>query len=168
MHFNPQKCFFVRPTHARHVKHFNYTLGYSILQETDSHPYIGVCIAKDLTWNKHIHQTTASANCTFAFVRRHLYSCPQNINTTAYTPLVHPLLGYSSSVWDPHTEVLINNIEMVQRRAASFCHNDLTSRETGCVSEIIKLITPRATNNQENKQTSHHISQSHPQSSILA
>ena len=66
----------MRLTHAGHVKHFNYTLGDSVLQETDIHPYLGVCIAKDLTWNKHIHQITASANRTLAFIRRNLYSCP--------------------------------------------------------------------------------------------
>ena len=101
MHFNTQKCFVMRITHARHVKHYNYTLGDSTLQETDSHPYLGVCITKDLTWNKHIHQITASANRTLAFVRRNLHSCPKNIKTTAYTTLVRPLLEYSSSVWDP-------------------------------------------------------------------
>ena len=130
-------------------------LGDSTLQETDSHPYLGVCITKDLTWNKHIHQITASANRTLAFLRRNLHSCPKNIKTTAYTTLVCPLLEYSSSVWDPHTQVLLNKIEMVQRRAARFCHNDYTSRETGCVSEMIKklhlkLLTTRRTNRRLN------------------
>ena len=77
MHFNTQKCFVIRITHARHIKHYNYTLGDSTLQETDSHPYLGVCITKDLTWNKHIHQITASANRTLAFVRRNIHSCPK-------------------------------------------------------------------------------------------
>ena len=151
MHFNTQKCFVMRITQARHIKHYNYMLGDSTLQETDSHPYLGVCITKDLTWNKHIHQITASANRTLAFVRRNLHSCPKNIKTTTYTTLVRPLLEYSSSVWDPHTQVLVNKIEMVQRRAACFCHNDYTSRETGCVSEMItklhlELLTTRRTN----------------------
>ena len=101
-----------------------------------------------LNWS---HQITASANRTLAFVRRNLHSCPKNIKTTVYTTLVHPLLEYSSSVWDPHTQVLINKIEIVQRLAARFCHNDYTSRETGCVSEMItklhlELLTTRRTN----------------------
>ena len=132
MHFNPDTCFVVRLTHARNVKQFNYTLGNTTLQETDSHSY--------LNWNKHIHQITASANRTLAFIRRNLHSCPINIKTTAYTTLVRPLLEYSSSVWDPHTQVLINQIEMVQRRAARFCLNDYTSREAGCVSEMLKQL----------------------------
>ena len=86
-----QKCFVMRITHARHVRHFNYTLGDSTLQETDSHPYLGVCITKDLTCNKHIHQITDSANRTLAFVRRNLHSCPQ----TSKQPPTQPLFAHS-------------------------------------------------------------------------
>ena len=99
MHFNPDKCFVMRLTHARNIKQFNNTLGNATLQETDS--YIGICITKDLNWNKHIHQITASANRTLAFIRRNLHSCPINIKTSAYTTLVRPLQEYSSSVWHP-------------------------------------------------------------------
>ena len=140
MHFNPQKCFVMRLTHARHLTRFNYILGDTSLQETDNHPYIGVHITKDLTWNKHIHQITATVNRTLAFVRRNLYSCPQqlqHIKNSAYTTRVRPLLEYSSSIWDPHTKTLVNKIEMVQRRAARFCRNDYKTIEQGCMSEMI-------------------------------
>ena len=140
MNFNPDKCFVMRLTHARNIKQFDYTLGNTTLQETDSHSYLGICITKDLNWNKHIHQITASANRTLAFIRRNLHSCPINIKTIGYTTLVRPLLEYSSSVWDPHTQTLINQIEMVQRRAARFCLNDYTSREAGCVSEMLNQL----------------------------
>ena len=112
-------------------------LGDKSLQETDNHPYLGVHITKDLTWNKHIHQITATANRTLAFVRRNIYSCRQHIKKSVYTTLVCPLLEYSSSVWDPHTKTFVNKIEMVQRRAARFCHNDYKTIEKGCMSEMI-------------------------------
>ena len=146
MHFNPQKCFVMRLTHARHMTRFNYILGGKSLQETDNHPYLGVHITKDLTWNKHIHQITATANRTLAFVRRNHYSCHQHIEKSAYTTLVRPLLEYSSSVWDPHTKTLVNEIEMVQRRAARFCHNDYKTIEKGCVSEMIRKLNLEALN----------------------
>ena len=60
MHFNPQKCFVMRLTHARHPTRFNDILGDESLQETDNHPNLGVHITKDLTWNKHIHHITAT------------------------------------------------------------------------------------------------------------
>ena len=52
MHFNPDKCFVMRLTLTRNIKQFNYTLGNTKLQETDSHSYLGICITKDLNWNK--------------------------------------------------------------------------------------------------------------------
>ena len=131
MHFNPQIFFVIRLTHARHLTRFNYILGDTSLQETDNLPYLGVHITKDLTWNKHIHQITAAANRTHAFVRRNLYSCPQHIKKSAYTTLVRPLLEYSSSVWDHHTRTLVNKIEMIQRQVARFCHNDYKTIERG-------------------------------------
>ena len=61
------------------------------------------------------------------------------LKKSAYTTLVRPLLEYSSSVWDPHTKTLVNKIEIVQRRAARFCHNDYKTIEKGCtcMSEMI-------------------------------
>ena len=37
----------------------------------------------------------------------------------------------------PCTKTLISKIEMVQRRAAHFCHNDYKTIEKGCMSEMI-------------------------------
>ena len=87
MHFNPEKCFVMK---ERNIKQFNFTLGNTILQEKDNHSYLGICITKDLNWNKHIHQITASGKRNLAFIRRNLHSCPIHIKTTAYTTLVRP------------------------------------------------------------------------------
>ena len=35
----------------------------------------------------------------------------------AYKGLVRPILEYGSSVWDPHDEGLIDDLEKVQKRA---------------------------------------------------
>ena len=86
-----------------------------------------------------MHQITATTNRTLAFVRRNLYSCPQHIKS-ASTTIVRPLVEYSSSAWDPHTKTLVNKIEMVQTRAARFCHNDYKTIENGCVSEMIRKL----------------------------
>ena len=53
----------------------------------------------------------------------------QHIKQSAYTTLVRPLLEYSSSVWDPHIKTLVNKIELVQKRAARFCHKDYKTIE---------------------------------------
>ena len=42
----------------------------------------------------------------------------------AYKTLVRPILDYCSSVWGPHTQTLINQLEAIQNRAARFVTGD--------------------------------------------
>ena len=82
--------------------------------------YLGVTITKDLKWNTHISNVCTKANRTLGFLRRNLFSCPQDVREAAYKGLVRPILEYGSSVWDPHYEGLIDDLEKVQKRAARF------------------------------------------------
>ena len=43
----------------------------------------------------------------------------------AYKDMVRPILEYGSSVWDPHTGRLQEELEKVQNRAARFCDQKL-------------------------------------------
>jgi len=140
MHFNIAKCFVIRITHKREPNNFEYTLGNSILQSTDSSLYLGVTLTHKQTWNKHIDNITSSANRTLGFIRRNLYSCPQHIKESAYKTLVRPLVEYSSPVWDPHTKIKINQIEMIQRRAARFVTGDYKSKSPGCMTDMLHTL----------------------------
>ena len=51
MSFNVKKCFIMRITHVRNPKIFDYKLGECILEETNSHPYLGVNITNNLSWS---------------------------------------------------------------------------------------------------------------------
>ena len=97
MNFNPKKCFVMRLTHARHMTRFNYILGDKSLQETDNHPYLGVHITNDLTWNKHIHQITATANRTlhssdaiFTHALNILKNLPTQLLFVHFLNILHP------------------------------------------------------------------------------
>ena len=136
--FNPAKCHVMRLTHAKSPKHYTYKLGESVLSEVTGHPYLGIHISNDLTWNAHVNQMVSKANRTLGFVTRNLYSCPRHVKESAYRTLVRPLLEYSSAAWDPHTRVLIDGIERVQRRAARFVYNDFSSMSEGCVTNMLK------------------------------
>ena len=114
----------MRLTHSRTPKIYSYELGGHILQYTNNHTYLGIDICNNLSWNKHINRIVSSASRSLGFIKRNLYSCPKHIKATAYLTLVRPLLEYSSSVWDPHSQDLINKLERVQRRAARFVVND--------------------------------------------
>ena len=73
-----------------------------------------------MRWNAHVSNVCTKANRTLGFLRRNLYSCPQEVKEAAYKGLVRPVLDYGSSVWDPPGVVLQEELESVQKRAARF------------------------------------------------
>ena len=109
-----------------------------ILQLVESTPYLGVTLTKDLTWSKHIGIINSKANSTLGLIRRNLAKCPHQCRKTAYTSLVRSTLQYASTVWDPYYEKDIQALERTQRKAARFITGDYHSRESGCMTRMLK------------------------------
>ena len=76
----------------------SYTL---VLENVENIKYLGVTITNDLQWNTDINNVCTKANRTLGFLRRNLNACPQEVKEEAYKGLVHPVIEYSGSVWDP-------------------------------------------------------------------
>ena len=108
------------------------------MQETKSHTYLGVELSHDLKWTNHINRITAKANSVLGFVRRNLHPLPRELKITAYQTLVRPHLEYCATVWDPHSQLHIKQLENVQRRGARFVFNDYrwTSSVTKMLNEV--------------------------------
>ena len=102
----------------------------------DNIKYLGVTITNDLKWNTHISNICTKANRTLGFLRRTLFSCPQNVKEAAYKGMVRPILEYGSSVWDPHPDKLQEELEKVQNRAARFVTRNYIY-ETGSMTGIL-------------------------------
>ena len=86
--------------------HASYTLEGTDLENVESIKYLAVTITNDLRWNKHVSNVCTKANMTLGFLRANLHSCPQEVKEAVYKGLVHPVLEYGSSVWDPPGVVL--------------------------------------------------------------
>ena len=114
MIFNPTKCFVLRITTGRQPIIYPYDMEGHILGTVNHNPYLGVELSSTLSWNDHIGNITTKANKTLGFIRRNLSKCPMNIKRQAYITLVRPTLEYASSVWDPHLQKHIQQLEMVQ------------------------------------------------------
>ena len=54
----------------------------------------------------------------------------------AYKGMVRPILEYGSSVWDPHTGKLQEELEKVQNHATRFVTRNYVY-ETGCMTDIL-------------------------------
>ena len=78
--------------------------------------YLGVTIANDLKWNTHVSNICTKANRTLGFLRRTLFSCPKNVKG-----MVRPILEYGSSVWDPHTGKLQEELEKGSKSWGKVC-----------------------------------------------
>ena len=101
--------------------------------------HLGVLITSDLRWNTHVSHVCTEANRTLGFLRRNLYSCPQEVKEAAYKGLVRPVLDYGSSVLDPPGVVLQEELESVQTRAARFVRGNYdyeTGRMTGILGQL--------------------------------
>jgi len=50
--------------------------------------------------------------------------------------MVHPVIEYASSVWDPYTFTNTSKLESIQRRAVRFCFNDFSNH-----SSVTKILS---------------------------
>ena len=137
MRFQPVKCNMMQLTRKRIKKiHASYTLEVTNLENVESIKYLGVTITSDLRWNTHVSNVCTKAKRTLGFLRRNLYSCPNEVKEAAYKGLVHPVLDYGSWVWDPPGVVLQEELESVQKRAARFVTGNY-NYETGSMTGIL-------------------------------
>ena len=137
MRFQPVKCNMMQLTR----KHLNkiqasYTLEGTVHENVDNIKYLGVTITNDLKWNTHITNICTKANRTLGFLRRTLFSYPQNVKEAAYKGMVRPILEYGSSVWDPHTDKLQEKLGKVQNLAARSVTRNYVY-ETGSMTGIL-------------------------------
>ena len=113
-----------------------YTLEGTDIENVESIKYLGVTITSDLRWNTHVSNACTKANRTLGFLRRNIYSCPQEVKEAAYNGLVRPVLEYGSSVWNLPAVVLQEELESVQKRTARFVTGNY-SYETGSMTGIL-------------------------------
>ena len=97
MEFNPSKCQVLHMSRSRKPIMSRYFMHKQELESVDTAKYLGMNISKDMSWNTHIDNITASANRTLGLVKR-------NVQTKNK-----------------------DKIEMVQRRAATWVSYDYST-----------------------------------------
>ena len=116
-------------------------MGGDPLTWTDSAPYLGVLLNKNLSWSEHIRSATSKARRTLGALRRNLKQCPRPLKERAYLAMVRPTLEYASCIWDPHLKQDIQLLESVQRRAARFVLNKPHRRSASKHDSVTEMIS---------------------------
>ena len=114
----------------------NYKLNGILLPQVSNVKYLGVYFSSDLSWSYHVQRIIAKSNRSLYFIMRNLKGAPLYVKAQAYKSLIRPILEYCSSVWDPYHNYLINDLEMVQQKAARFVHNNFKS-----IAEVSKMVS---------------------------
>lgn len=101
----------------------HYILNNQVLVKTKNCKYLGVTMEQNLTWKNHITKMVSKANRALHFVMRNLKGSLPSTKQHAYLCLIRPLMEYCCGVWDPHTAVLNDMVNKVQRKAARYVIN---------------------------------------------
>ena len=83
MTFNPTKCYTLRISRLHSTIEYNYNISGSILNPVSDHPYLGVHLSSELSWNKHINIITTKASNELNFLRRNLSKCSTDVKSMA-------------------------------------------------------------------------------------
>ena len=122
--FNQLKCKCLRVTRKIQPTTYPYKIKDKELTTTSVEKDLGIWVASDLTWTKHVLERCAKANKLLGFVRRSGGEISNSrTRRKLYLSVVRPVFGYASQVWSPQTIGLIRRIERVQRRASKYILN---------------------------------------------
>ena len=138
MEFHPKKCQVLNITNKKKPVKYPYTIHGHVLDTVKSAKYLGVHIQSQLNWNTHVTKIANKANATLSFLQRNLRKSPNTTKELAYKSMVRPILEYSSTVWDPHTQENASKLERVQRRAARFVKNEYN--QTASVTHLLQQL----------------------------
>ena len=113
--FNEEKCKSLSITRCNEPIVYPYKIKGKQLTLTPTEKDLGIWIASDLTWSKHVLNRCARANKLLGYVKR----CSGEISNvrarrSLYLYLVRSVFGYSSQVWSPQTVILMQRVERVQ------------------------------------------------------
>ena len=120
MEFKQSKCQVVDITRSKRPIQTSYSIHGQVLKYVDSARYLGVDIASDLNFTKHVNPITANASKSLRYLKRNKLTKHSGIREAAFS---RTQLEYTSTVWSPNTKQDINKIEIIQRRAVRWTLN---------------------------------------------
>ena len=109
----PEKCEVINFSKHKHTPQLS--IGGTLLTNISLVKDLGILITDDLRWRQHVLSLKTKAMQRSYMILRSFNSSNIWILIKAYTTYVRPILEYASSVWNPHLDMNIDDIESVQR-----------------------------------------------------
>ena len=106
-----------------HKSEFSYVMSDQILRTVKQYSYLGVIIDHQLSWKPHTEYVCGKAMKLIGFLNRNLRTCSNALKELSYKQFVLPVLDYASTIWDPYHQNQIDELEMIQHRAARYVLN---------------------------------------------
>ena len=88
------------------------------INEVQFHKHLGIYIASDCSWHKHIEYVKSKAWSRINVMRKFKYTLDRKSLETIYIAFVRPILEYADVVWDNCTQQEKHEIEKNQLEAA--------------------------------------------------
>ena len=142
--FNVSKCNMMHfPRNQEKPCRF-YTMGGEVMLSKQESKYLGVTLStrfgtRSSPWKAHIVNITSSAQKKLGFLRRSLRGCPHSLRESGYSSLVRSTLEYAGVVWDTTVGGEIDQLEMVQHRAARWAKGKRPREQLSATSPLREL-----------------------------
>ena len=134
----------IRHQHHKHIL-FDYSLHNQTLENVQSAKYLGITISDNMDWGQHISEISSKATKTLGFLHGNLAFAPKSTKEVACKILVRPKLEYAAPIWSPYSKLQINQVEKVQRTAASWtCRRWRNTSSVGKILDELEWPSPEA------------------------
>lgn len=77
-------------------------------------------MSHDCSWNAHVDYMVSKAAVAFNYIQRNLRCADSHLRSTACLTCIRPILECACTLWDPSQIGMINKLDKIQKRAASF------------------------------------------------
>ena len=100
----------MRITHNKNKSTTRYQVSGTELRNVSSYKDLGVVMASDLTWTKHVEELVHKANKVLGLLKPTVRCKNKKKISFFYKTLVQPILEYASPVWSPNLAKDIHEI----------------------------------------------------------
>ena len=124
MSFNPSKCKHMHISRKRNpiLPMCPLHLGITNLESVKMFKYLGVLISCDLSWSLHVDNICSKTRKIIGLLYRQFYHHANELTLLKlYVSLVRPHMEYAASVWNPHLQHDIQQLENVQKFGLRVC-----------------------------------------------